>query len=155
MARLAYFEQCDESTDRRSSVRHVLNLGTTARSATGAVPSVLVHDLSAEGLLIETEANLPLGAEFDVRPPEAGDASATVVWTRGKYSGCSFSSPLPKAARSAALLKSAAVLPSSGADHEVDTDAPQSEDLPAGVKLGIIAALSLTAWAIPLGVIFL
>lgn len=65
-----------------------------------------IHDLSVTGLLFETSA--PLSEDrVEVQLPEVGPTHARVVWHHGRFFGCNFVQPIPKAAVSAALLRSA------------------------------------------------
>jgi transcriptional regulator with XRE-family HTH domain len=66
----------------------------------------VVHDLSATGLLLETSIELAVDERLEVELPEATNARARVIWKSGNLFGCQFTSPLPRAALSAAQLLS-------------------------------------------------
>jgi hypothetical protein len=97
-------EQPVEGEDR-ASARRTLRLRVPTLLPTNATEAV-IHNLSERGLLVETTSTLDLGDALEVELPEAGDTAAHVVWVRGNFAGCEFVSPLPKAAVSAALLRS-------------------------------------------------
>lgn len=89
----------------RESERLLLRLNTRGVTADGEVATVLIHNLSATGLLIETPHQLPLGKRLLVELPEAGEVSASVVWQSDRLAGCRFDEPISQAALSAAQLR--------------------------------------------------
>jgi transcriptional regulator with XRE-family HTH domain len=91
---------------RRGSERRQLRLNTGGLVATGDIAEVIIHDLSATGLLLETSVPLGLDESIEVELPEANRARAKVVWQSQNLFGCQFSAPLPRAALSAAQLLS-------------------------------------------------
>jgi len=94
-----------KSRSRRSFVRLHLSLEVSGRTISGETTSVLIHNLSASGLLMETPAKLSLGGKLMVGLPEAGDVMATVVWQSDDLFGCRFDEPLSRAALGAAQLR--------------------------------------------------
>ena len=64
-------------TSRRGSSRLKLSLDS---SLAGSGVDVVIHDLSADGMLVETSASLRKGARLEVELPEAGATLAKVVW---------------------------------------------------------------------------
>lgn len=91
--------------ERRSSRRRKLRI--ESKGVTGAdQAAVIIHDLSEDGLLIETSSPLAIGEVLDVVLPEAGSSQAEVAWTSGKFFGCKFRKPIATAAVSATLLRS-------------------------------------------------
>jgi hypothetical protein len=70
----------------------------------------MIHDLSSTGLLVQTDDPPAIGERLHVVLPEQGRFPAKVVWSSGRFVGCKFDRPLPRAALSAALLRG--VLPS-------------------------------------------
>lgn len=91
----------------RSASRRTLSLEVPAGSS-GRAASVLIHNLSEHGLRLETDSRLGVGEVIRVELPEAGSMDARVVWSAGGFAGCRFQAPIPKAAVSAALLRSPA-----------------------------------------------
>jgi len=89
--------------NRRYASRRPLRLGSVL-SDTGA--EIVIHDISATGLLIETSQDLSTGETLIIDLPERGNTPATVAWSSGRYFGCQFELSIPVAAISAALLRS-------------------------------------------------
>ena len=146
MAVLAHLEPLRDSADRRLAKRRELNL--QAQSVLGRESAtVLVHDISESGMLLQPSETLPVGTSLAVALPEAGEVSAKVVWSTGQFVGCEFDSVLPKAVVSAALLRSSA--PSrSEADCAIESS---QNDRSLGRTLWVIIGLSTLAWVVVLG----
>lgn len=94
-----------QGSDHRSSARLLLQLSTRGVTADGDTDTVLIHNLSATGLLIETQLDLPLGQKLWVELPEIGKVSAAVVWESDGLAGCRFDKPISQAVLSAAQLR--------------------------------------------------
>jgi transcriptional regulator with XRE-family HTH domain len=75
-------------SERRSETRRHLLFATTARGRDGESQPVLVRDISARGLLLETEEGATLDQTVTVTLPEAGDVEAHVIWHGDKLAGC-------------------------------------------------------------------
>ena len=67
--------------------------------------TVVIHNLSASGMLIETASELAVGQRIMVALPEAPDLAATVVWRSEALAGCRFDQPLSRSTLSAAQLR--------------------------------------------------
>jgi hypothetical protein len=91
------------TADNRGAVRRTLRLEVQALSSLNTAKA-LIRNLSERGLLIETTASLALGETIQVDLPEAGSCEARIVWNDGPFFGCEFTTPVSKAAVSAALL---------------------------------------------------
>lgn len=102
----AHLEIEPEKGERRSSHRRELRLQAEGADASSAETQVIIHDLSEEGLLVESPVSLATGDVIDVVIPEAGNAQAEVAWTSGRFYGCRFREKISTAAVSAALLRS-------------------------------------------------
>lgn len=102
VARLASYE---EPGEKRRSARRVLRLRIASSSSAGD-RDVLIHNLSDRGLLLETDEELQPGDALIVELPEAGSTVAEVIWSRARFAGCKFETPLSTAAVSGALLRS-------------------------------------------------
>ena len=89
--------------NRRYSSRRSLRLGSVL-SDSGI--EIVIHDISATGMLIETSQELPAGETLIIDLPERGETPATVSWNSGQYFGCQFELSIPAATVSAALLRS-------------------------------------------------
>jgi hypothetical protein len=144
-ARLETFE----TASRRASPRRKLCLGA---SLLAGGQDVVIHDLSATGVLLQTAAKLEAFDDLDVDLPEVGPTHAFVVWNSGEYFGCEFARPISRAAISAALLRNPAVLPQARTSKdegilELDEEAPSSE-LSFATKMRVILGTSMALWAI-------
>lgn len=80
--------------ERRSETRRHLLFATSARGEDGQSQPVLVRDISARGLLLETEDGVTLDRVVSVNLPEAGDVEAHVIWQGDKLAGCRLDSHL-------------------------------------------------------------
>lgn len=93
-----------ESADRRHSPRWRVELLVSLGSAPRLGRSV-VRNLSEDGMLLETEAGLGIGDTILVDLPGADQTEARIVWRQDSSFGCAFSTPIPSAVISAALLQ--------------------------------------------------
>lgn len=93
------------SDDNRSVARRTLWLTATGIRANRKAAEVLVHDLSPEGMLVESTEPLEIGELIAFELPSSGLHEANVVWSSTKFYGCCFKELLSAAAVSAALLK--------------------------------------------------
>jgi hypothetical protein len=148
MQAVARFERV-EAAKQRSASRLKLTLDS---SLAGSGEDVVIHDLSATGILIETSANLRRNARFEVDLPEVGATVATVVWRSGDFLGCQFAKPLPKAALSAALLRNpfqpVAVPKTAETIFEEAGEAADEDDrAPYAVRLRVIFGSAILLWA--------
>jgi transcriptional regulator with XRE-family HTH domain len=99
------FEIVKTGPGRRSTARRELKLRSQGASRAGRATDVIVKNLSATGMLLETSAELALGDKIAIDLPETGKATAKVVWTSTNLAGCKFEKPLSTAALSAAQLR--------------------------------------------------
>lgn len=146
MAINAHFEEQAEQ-DRRRSARRRLLLEIDAAPGSGHTGAVLVHDISATGMLVECDAALPEGETIEVDLPQAGPTLARIAWQSGQFHGCEFATPLSEAALSAARLK--------GQERGATSAGPAGEPEPLGTILQrarLDAGLSLQDLADRLGV---
>jgi hypothetical protein len=153
MSVLAHIDARPEQRGRTAVRRKLRVVAQGSRSLQPSTP-VVIHDLSETGVLIETEAELLVGEQLDVRLPESGARAAKVVWNSGRYFGCQFRHPVSRAAVSAALLRSPP------AERPMASDALQLEPAqglaaqnsyakqawPFRDKLRLIVALTLGFW---------
>ncbi|EIZ81073.1 XRE family transcriptional regulator [Novosphingobium sp. Rr 2-17] len=106
----AHFEQRSftaEGVGRLRAERRRLLLEAQGALESGAQASVMVHNISATGLLIESKVDLEVEEGIELVLPGAVIVRARVVWASGQLFGCAFETPLPRAALSAAELRSA------------------------------------------------
>jgi hypothetical protein len=141
-----------EAANRRFSPRKRLRLGSVS---TSLKEGVLIHDISSTGLLLEAKAGLKAFDRLEVQLREVGSREAVVVWTSGRYFGCQFAEPIPKAAVSAAMLLSPIAdapsaplsLPSKEDEESADQD-DRSGDLSFATKMRVILGASIALWAL-------
>jgi hypothetical protein len=96
-----------DEADQRRSIRRTINLQVGSQYLQ-AEALVLIHNLSQNGLLIETLAPLKLGETIAVELPEAGATAAQIVRRDGDHYGCRFLEPISNGSVSAARLRSPA-----------------------------------------------
>jgi hypothetical protein len=96
-----------EPRERRRAARRTLRL-EVAGAEGGRGGRAVIRNLSETGLLVETAEPLQNGDTLSVVLPEAGPATARVIWSRAPYFGCEFAAPVSRGSVSAALLKSPA-----------------------------------------------
>ena len=110
MSLIAHLRTADEGAqDRRSGPRRRIVLGSVALrgdSPEEARP-VTIHNISSQGLLLESGAPLGVGETVALELPEAGERAVEIVWKSGRLYGGRFAEPLTEAALSAAELASA------------------------------------------------
>lgn len=105
MAIKAHLDQPKPGTDQRLAPRRALRLETSGVAPGGAESNVTVHNISAAGLLLETDLTLREGEELALALPEAGLVNAVVVWRSERLYGCAFAEALTPAALAAAQLR--------------------------------------------------
>lgn len=128
MAIPAYIEKTPRSRGELRSARRTLRLQLQGAKATGGEVAVLVHNISATGLLIESDVALDLGDRIEIGLPHAGTTWAKVIWTSTRIYGCQFDTPISAATLSAAQLRSVV-----GPDSGTLPDLPRAESF--GVRL--------------------
>jgi len=156
------------AADRRSSPRRKLSLGSSLQ-ATGDAVTIL--DFSSTGMLIETAAELVPFDSFQIDLPEVGFTQAVIIWNSGRYYGCELNEPVPQAAISAALLRSAPAIPvdqlplpmeQPGAQPSIATDVvesgaledPQTREVsadgkaPLPIRLRVIFGSAIVLWSL-------
>lgn len=131
----------DTPAEDRDSLRYSLSLDTHA-SSRGRVDRVLVHNLSATGLLIETALQLRFGDEIELELPRVDAQRAKVVWSSEGLHGCQFVTPLSDATVSASRLRS---MPLWRSDDDVEDY--REPGLSIRAKVGIVTGLAAVCWA--------
>jgi transcriptional regulator with XRE-family HTH domain len=101
-----HFEESPKSAGRPRDPRRRLRLEARGVTASGGKADVLVHNVSATGLLLESQVALAVGETIEIDLPHAGATPASVVWTSENLFGCQFAAPISAAALSAAQLRS-------------------------------------------------
>lgn len=143
------------SGEERGAARHSLSLVAQAANSRGGT-SVVVHNLSATGLLIESRESLDVDEVFEVELPGAEIRHASVVWRSDDFYGCEFAEAISTAAVSAARLRSppppsspsslAAPSPTPSAPTTIGT--PQPGRLTLRRKSAIILSLASACWLV-------
>ena len=130
MAVSAFLDDRASTTGQRQSPRRTLRLDATMRGAGSPASPILIHNISADGLLIECDLRLAPDESIDVMLPHAGACLARVVWASGRLFGCRFAEPVSQATLSATTLRSAV-------DRAADSDAGEG----LGVRLQRLRSL--------------
>ena len=154
MALLARIEE--QSAEERGSERFRLRLDSPGQAQTSGASGVTVHELSASGFLIETDAPLALDSPITFELPVAGVVAGEIVWGSGNYFGGQFRTPLSRDALGAALAASRVVWPNFAPTSAVrrtpaallDQASAQEEVLPLSTRIQIIVGSSLLLWSV-------
>lgn len=136
MALKAHLEESVQSVDDRHEPRRRLRLETSGTAADGAEANVTVHNLSAAGLLIETDLELRIGARLAVDLPQVGPVGAEIVWASERLFGCAFEQALGEAALAAAQRRGEVTrIESRRAPRERTPDVASRAGDPLGMRL--------------------
>ncbi|UAB78240.1 helix-turn-helix domain-containing protein [Erythrobacter sp. SCSIO 43205] len=92
------------SVENRRHTRRSLTLITSGIAPNGAPANVTIHNLSAAGLLIETDLDLVPGDRLAIGLPDVGPVGAEIVWVSERLYGCAFEQALGEAALAASEL---------------------------------------------------
>ena len=92
---------------RRGTARRAVTLRGKGAGTAGKATDVLIHNLSESGALLESATKLNVGERIVIDLPDLERVSAQVVWASDDLFGCAFDHPVPRAAVSAAQLRSA------------------------------------------------
>jgi transcriptional regulator with XRE-family HTH domain len=114
----AHLEDSAEPAGKNREPRRTLQLETRGVTTLGDAAHVLIHNVSATGLLLETQVALEAGQQLTIDLPQAGATQAIVMWQSGHLFGCQFEAPITTAVLSAAQLRGAV-------EREVALTAPQ------------------------------
>lgn len=109
MAMKIFLNETPRTVGKGRAARRQLRLPLHGSKATGAEIEGLVHNISATGMLVESEAALDVGEEIEVNLPHSGKTAARVIWTSARLAGCQFDMPISPATLSAAQLRSVVV----------------------------------------------
>ncbi|AOL93054.1 helix-turn-helix domain-containing protein [Porphyrobacter sp. LM 6] len=108
MAIKAHIDPAQTGAGQRGTPRQALRLETSGLGPDGGAANVVIHNISAAGLLIETALELREGDRLALDLPEAGLVTAMIVWRSERLYGCAFEQALGPAALAAAQLQSSA-----------------------------------------------
>ncbi|MEP3421254.1 MAG: helix-turn-helix transcriptional regulator [Erythrobacter sp.] len=148
------------SIDPRRQARRALRLETSGVLPGGIEANVVIHNVSAVGLLIETDLALNVGEVLAVDMPDIGPVGAEIVWESGHLFGCAFQQSLGESALAAAQLRGGPVVHDKGAptnivDHRATIAHRPIVSDPFGVRLNRLRlekGLTLAQVAAELGV---
>lgn len=107
MAIIAHLQQAEGHAGAPREPRRTLNLEAQGSLESGGATKVLVHNISATGLLMESTVALSGEEWITIELPQAGSCRARIVWSSSDLYGCQFETAIPKAVLSAAQLRSA------------------------------------------------
>ena len=158
MALLARIEE--QSAEERGCERFRMRLNSPGQSPSSGASDVTVHELSASGFLIETDAPLDLGAPIAFELPVAGAVAGEIVWGSGQFYGGQFARPLSREALAAALSASRVVWPSfasTSAAQRAPVERPAAgvdaeEMLPLATRIRVIVGSSVLLWGLIAGI---
>lgn len=111
--------QAEIILDKRRSGRRTVKLATQLELPS-AQAGALVHDLSGQGLRLETALELDEGETLFVELPYVGAVEARIIWRDGNMCGCEFTTPISQAVVSAALLRSPIMEPRQGDETQIE-----------------------------------
>lgn len=107
MAIPAQWEELEGTAGTPREPRRKLRLEARGALSSGASAEILVHNISATGVLLESPVPLMADERISIELPHVGAVWARVVWTSARFYGCEFHTPITPAALSAAALRSA------------------------------------------------
>lgn len=107
MAIAAQLDEIPEAARKPREPRLALRLEAPGATASGSAASVLVHNISTTGLLLESEMPLVLHERIEIELPQAGATWARIIWVSDRFVGCQFDTAISPATLSAAQLRSA------------------------------------------------
>lgn len=127
----------------RGQPRRALRLETSGSVEGGPASNVTVHNISAAGLLIESDLSLDVGEVLALDLPEQGTVGAEIVWQSGRLFGCAFEQALGEAALAAAQLRGGTpVIPPTAPASGAHTTAPGTpSDIGAGKRASLGVSL--------------
>ncbi len=111
MAMTVYLNDTPRAAGKGRASRRQLRLPLHGSKASGTEIEAFVHNISATGMLVESEAALDVGEVIEVNLPHSGKTAAKIIWTSARLAGCQFDMPISPATLSAAQLRSVVVEP--------------------------------------------
>ena len=158
---MAFSARVYEQADIAELPRSPTHLAGSVSIASPVPYHIIVHNLSSEGLLVESYYELEIGAEIVFDIEGLGPRAATVTWHDGSFYDCTFVKPVP-AALVRAKLTNKVVWGSFGTDARTATPriavvrpdvsdpaaalVPQHDGLSYAARLGMITGGALLCW---------
>lgn len=84
----------DESDEARGHERYRVRIGAVRIELGADVSDLTVHDVSASGILLETDQELATGLRIAVEFPESVRREAHIVWASNNFYGARFTKEL-------------------------------------------------------------
>ena len=123
----------DGYAEARYDRRRALRLDTSGALEDGSRANVTLHNISAAGLLIESDVEIAVGEVLTLILPEHGPVGAEIVWQSGRLFGCAFEQALGEAALAAAQLRGGNAL-GAGPQTDIGTrPVAQAKPLDSGI----------------------
>ena len=95
----------DPGSSQRQQERRALQLETSGVLPGGLEANVTIHNISAAGLLLETDLPLDEGEALAIELPEIGHVETKIVWVSGRLYGCAFEQALGRSVLAATQLR--------------------------------------------------
>lgn len=105
MAFKAHLDISASTDGQRRQPRRALQLETSGVLAGGLEANVTIHNISAAGLLLETDVTLGEGDALAIELPDVGPVDAVIVWVSDHLFGCAFEEALGQGALAATQLR--------------------------------------------------
>ena len=153
----------EQADARRSEQRWRVRLGAHRLDSELSAQLLTVHDLSASGLLFETEQKLGPGSYLIVEMPGKITKICKTVWNSGKFHGATFSDSLSDTELQELINSSPVVwldfavatntapkeTPTQGSQGLPDNSIIDDDDkLPLAIRLMIIIGTSVVLWTL-------
>ena len=101
----AHIDPAPGTFDERREPRRAMTLETSGTLPGGVEANVAVQNLSATGMLIETDLPLQAGEMLTIDLPGSGPVDAEIVWQSERLFGCAFAERLSDAALAGAQVE--------------------------------------------------
>ncbi|MEO0464862.1 MAG: helix-turn-helix domain-containing protein [Pseudomonadota bacterium] len=131
---------CGAGADNRSDERRALLLETSGVLPSGLAANVVVHNISAAGLLLETDLPLTRGEQLTMHLPQTGAVVAVIVWQSERLFGCAFERALSESTLAAVQLRSTQPEGETQAmdgEADVEADVETGQPPPRAVESGL------------------
>jgi len=126
----------DGHAEARRHPRRALRLDTSGELEDGSRANVTLHNISAAGLLIESDVDIAVGEVLTLILPEHGPVGAEIVWQSGRLFGCAFEQALGEAALAAAQLRGGNALGAGSQQTDIGArPAAQAKPLGGGIAM--------------------
>ena len=163
----------DSLESETNSPRNRTHLTARMSHVANELHHVVVHNLSPQGVLIESYHPLQIGADIAIDISELGKTTARVIWQDGLFYDCLFDVPIPAQTVRSKLTSAKVIWPNfpshrKGATGILAAPIDPAEDRPIRsaamapegrlslrARLALIVGAAVLAWAIPIGIALL